>query len=97
MGGIQTIKSRVEHLPKEEPYDMVTVRALAEFGKTLDCCAPLVKRGGFLVLYLGARAEEILRDRKRSVADHHLRVNKRLSYLLPGKRSERRTVIFEKE
>jgi len=31
------------------------------------------------------------------VADHHLRVAKRLSYALPGKRSERHTVIFQKE
>jgi len=38
-----------------------------------------------------------LRDSERSVADHHLRVAKMLSYVLPGKRSERHTVIFEKE
>jgi len=97
LGGLQAIKSRVEQLPKEDRYDMVTARALAEFEKTLECCAPRVNHGGFLVLYLGARAEESLRDSERSVADHHLRVAKMLSYVLPGKRSERHTVIFEKE
>jgi 16S rRNA G527 N7-methylase RsmG len=56
-----------------------------------------VNPGGLLVVYLGARAEENLKQRARSVADHHLRVSKRLSYVLPGKRSERHTVIFEKE
>ncbi len=76
---------------------MVTSRALAEFGKTLETCAPLVKEGGLLVLYLGARAEENLRESERSVTDHHLRVCKRISYTLPGKRSERHTVIFQKE
>ena len=94
---VQTIKSRVEHLPKETRYDLVTARAVAELGKTLDWCAPLVNPGGLLVVYLGARAEENLKERERSVADHHLRVSKRLSYVLPGKRSERHTVIFEKE
>lgn len=97
LAGVQTIKSRVEHLPKEARYDMVTARALAEFGKTLDCCAPLVNQGGFLVLYLGARAEENLKESEHSVAEHHLRVTKTLSYALPGKRSDRHTVIFQKE
>ena len=94
---IHTIKSRVEHLPKGARYDMVTARALAEFGKTLESCAPLVKDGGLLVLYLGARAEENLRESERSVADQDLRVCKKISYTLPGKRSERHTVIFQKE
>jgi 16S rRNA (guanine527-N7)-methyltransferase len=96
VGGVHTIKSRVEHLPKGARYDMVTARALAEFGKTLECCAPLVHHEGFLVLYLGARAEETLKESERLVADHHLRVAKRISYVLPGKRSERHTVIFQK-
>jgi 16S rRNA (guanine527-N7)-methyltransferase len=94
---IDTIRNRVEHLPKETRYDMVTARALAEFGKALECCVPLVKDGGLLVLYLGARAEENLRESERSVANHHLRVWKKISYALPGKRSERHTVIFQKE
>jgi 16S rRNA (guanine527-N7)-methyltransferase len=94
--GVQTIKSRVEHLPKEARYDVVTARALAKFGKTLDWCAPLVNPGGVLVVYLGARAEEDLKESERSVADHHLRVTKKLSYALSGKRSERHTVIFQK-
>jgi 16S rRNA (guanine527-N7)-methyltransferase len=55
--GVQTIKGRVEHLPKEVLYDTVVVRALADLGQALDCCAPLVRQGGLLVLYLGARAE----------------------------------------
>jgi len=97
LGGVHTIKSRVEHLPKGTRYDMVTARALAEFGKTLDGCAPLVNQGGLLVLYLGARAEENLKESERSVADHHLSVTKRISYVLPGKRSERHTIIFQKE
>ena len=94
---IHTIKSRVEYLPKGARYDMVTARALAEFGKALESCAPLVKDGGLLVLYLGARAEENLRESERSVADQDLRVCKKISYTLPGKRSERHTVIFQKE
>jgi 16S rRNA (guanine527-N7)-methyltransferase len=94
---IHTIKSRVEYLPKGARYDMVTARALAEFGKALESCAPLVKDGGLLVLYLGARAEENLRESERSVAEQDLRVCKKISYTLPGKRSERHTVIFQKE
>lgn len=94
--GVQPVKSRVEHLPKEDRYDLVTARALAELGKTLECCAPLVKQGGLLVLYLGVRAEENLKAGERLVADHHLQVCKTISYFLPGKQSERHTVIFEK-
>jgi len=94
--GVQPIKNRVEHLPREVRYDLVTARALAELGKTLEGCAPLVKQGGLLVLYLGAKAEENLKVGERWVEAHHLRVCKIISYLLPGKSSERHTVIFEK-
>ena len=97
LGGVHTIRSRVEHLPKATRYDMVTARALAEFRKTLDGCAPVVNHGGLLVLYLGSRAEEDLKEGERLLADHHLRVFKSFSYSLPGKRSERHTVIFQKE
>jgi 16S rRNA (guanine527-N7)-methyltransferase len=97
LSGVQTIKSRVEHLPEETRYDVVTARALARFDKTFEWCAPRVSPGGILVLYLGARAEEDLKNSERSVADHHLRVAKKLSYALPGKGSERHTVIFQKE
>jgi 16S rRNA (guanine527-N7)-methyltransferase len=97
LAGVQTIRSRVEHLPKEARYDMVTARALAEFGKALKWCAPLVNPGGFLVLYLGARAEEDLKESEYTVANLHLKVRKTLSYSLPGKPSERHTVIFHKE
>jgi len=95
--GVYAIRSRVESLEKGTRYDMVTARALAEFGKTVECCAPLLNHGGLLVLYLGARAEENLKESERFLEGHHLRVSKRISYALPGKRSQRHTVIFQKE
>lgn len=93
---VEPIKNRVESLPKEIPYDMVTARALADLAKTIDWCAPLVKQGGLLVLYLGAKAEENLKAGERLLLDHSLRARKTIPYLLPGKKSKRHTVIFEK-
>ena len=95
--GVQAVKSRIELIPRETLYDMVTARAFAEFGETLERCAPLVSQGGHLVVYLGAHAEETLKKSERLVADHHLRFSRRISYCLPGKRSERHTVIFERD
>jgi 16S rRNA (guanine527-N7)-methyltransferase len=95
--GIEPIKDRVERLPAALQYDTVTARALAELGKAVECCAPRVKQGGILVLYLGAKAGDHLKESARAVEDHHLRVTKTLSYALPGKRSERHTAIFKKE
>jgi 16S rRNA (guanine527-N7)-methyltransferase len=94
---VEIIKGHVEELPAEVRYDIVTARALAGLGKTLDCCGPRVKQGGLLVLYLGARAGEQLKERERLVAAHHLRAAKKLTYALPGKPSKRHTVIFEKD
>jgi 16S rRNA (guanine527-N7)-methyltransferase len=94
--GVYALRSRVEGLEKGIRYDMVTARALAEFGKTVECCAPLLNQGGLLVLYLGARAEENLKERERLLEGHRLRVFKLITYTLPGKRSERHTVIFQK-
>ena len=93
----EVIKDHVERLRPEVRYDMVTARALADLGKTLKCCAPRVKQGGLLVLYLGARVEEQLKESECLVTDHHLKVVRRVSYTLPGKRSERHTMIFQKE
>jgi 16S rRNA (guanine527-N7)-methyltransferase len=94
--GIEPVKGHVERLPAEPQYDAVTARALAGPGKAVECCAPRVKQAGILVLYLGARAEDHLKESARLVEDHHLTMTKTLSYTLPGKRSERHTVIFKK-
>lgn len=95
--GVEIIKDHVEHLRPERRYDMVTARALAALGKTLECCAPRVKQGGLLVLYLGARAKEHLKESERLITDHRLKVVKGISYALPGRRSERHTMIFQRE
>jgi 16S rRNA (guanine527-N7)-methyltransferase len=94
--GVQPVKSRAEELPKGVRYDIVTARALAPLGETLGWCAPLLNPGGLLVLYLGARAEEDLKESEAMVARHRLKAAKTLSYALPGKRTERHTVILEK-
>lgn len=97
LSGVEPIKEHVENLSAELRYDMVTARALADLRKTMERCAPKVKQGGFLVLYLGAKAEEHLKESERLVAGHHLRVAKKLSYVFPGRSSDRHTVIFQKE
>jgi 16S rRNA (guanine527-N7)-methyltransferase len=94
---IQPLKDRIECLPSEARYDVVTARAFSEFAKALDWCSPLVDRGGSLVLYLGARAEEYLKKNERLIEHHHLRVSTGISYALPGKRSERQTIVFQKQ
>lgn len=95
--GVEIIKEHVQHLSDAVRYDVVTTRALAELGRAIECCAPRVEQGGFLVLYLGARAEENLKKNERLIAGHNLRLARKLSYTLPGKPSERHTVLFKKE
>lgn len=95
--GVEIIKDRVENLAEEVQYYMVTARAVAEIGKTLESCVPRVRRGGLLVLYLGAEAERLLQESELLIAANDLRVAKTLSYVLPGRASERHTVILRKE
>jgi 16S rRNA (guanine527-N7)-methyltransferase len=54
--------------PLARSYDAVTARAVARLDALLPCTAPLARRGGALLFIKGARADEELRDARRTAA-----------------------------
>jgi uncharacterized protein YdhG (YjbR/CyaY superfamily) len=46
---------------------------------------------------MGGRVEEELKENRQIIKDHYLTIYERISYTLPGRKSERTTIIFEKK
>lgn len=98
--GIEVMKGRIEKDgDKLHPhgYNLITARALAPLGQTIAWCAPFLSPSGLLVSFLGERAEDVVEENRQMMEAHHLIIYKMIPYSLPGKRSQRRTIIFEKK
>lgn len=78
-------------------YQLITARALAPLNKTIGWCAPHLSPEGILISFLGGRAESELKENRHVMEAHCLTIWKKIPYTLPGKRSERMTIIFKKE
>ena len=95
----QVIRGRIEKdVDSLHPdrYHLITARALAPVAQTIAWCAPLLRPGGHLVSFIGERIEDELRQNRQVIKDHGLTISKRISYVLPGRASERTTVIFKR-
>jgi len=98
--GIRVIRGRVERDGNRlnvDGYHVVTARALAAFPQTIAWCAPLLCQDGILVGFLGASAGQDLRESQEVMERHGLVVERVYAYSLPGKSSERTSVIIRKE
>jgi 16S rRNA (guanine527-N7)-methyltransferase len=98
--GILVIQGRIEapgEWVQHEKFQVITARALADLRKVILWCSPLLQMGGFLVTFLGADGERAVELNQEVLSREGLRVDKHLSYVLPGKESMRHTFIFKKE
>jgi 16S rRNA (guanine527-N7)-methyltransferase len=96
----EVIRGRIEKdVDRLHPdrYHLITARALAPVGQTIAWCAPLLRPGGLLVSFMGGRIEDELKENRQVTKEHGLTIYKRIPYALPGRESERTTIIFEKE
>ncbi len=94
---VQVIHQRIEEVGKtleKENYDLITARAVADLSQTLLWCAPLLGEGSSLTAFLGAEGEREIKKNKEVLAKYGLRVQRKISYVLPGKRSKRHTFIL---
>ena len=98
--GIRVIRGRVEeaHLRLQKGgYHLVTARAVTGLGRTVTWCAPFLRPTGLLVSFLGADAEKELEENREVLERWKLRVHQEIVYLLPGKDTERHTLVLKKE
>lgn len=99
LSGAEVIGGRIE-VPKlwlpGDGFGVITARALADLNKILQWCSPILLEGGVLVVFLGAEGEREVEKSKNLMDSHGLRVESKISYRLPGKRTMRHTFILRK-
>ena len=96
----EVIRGRIEKdrgILHPDGYQLITARALAPMGTTIMWCAPLLRAGSFLVSFMGGRFEDELQENRQVMKEHGLSIYEKISYTLPGRASERATIIFEKK
>lgn len=96
---IEVIRGRIEQMENplgHQKFSLITVRALAALGKTLVWCGPYMSPGGLLISFLGPHAETDLKGNRKIMADQGLVLHKKISYLLPRKKTKRNAVIFRR-
>ena len=99
LDGVEVIRGRVEKDPSRldpEGYDVIASRALADLAQIIKWCVPYLKLHGKLVGFLGRNAEASLERDRQMMSEYCLEPTQIIRYLLPGKRSERTTVILER-
>ncbi len=79
-----------------EQYDIAVSRAVAELSKLCEYCLPLVKKGGALVAYKGATADEELEKAQNAIQKLGGKLEKIHHYTLPGEEDKRAIIVIRK-
>jgi 16S rRNA (guanine527-N7)-methyltransferase len=96
---INPINKRIETLSeeiREWGCDIVTSRAMTGLNDVIRLSGPFLKKGGFLVGFLGKNREEELANARILIDQYNLHMHKTINYTLPGKDSERTIVVLQK-
>ena len=96
----EVIRGRIEKVRDAlhpDSYHLITARALAPLAQKIRWCAPFLSDGGVLVSFLGGNAKDRLEENRQVIEDHDLFIYKKIPYRLPGGKSEKTTIIFEKK
>lgn len=79
---IKFIRDRVENLKGKE-FDMITSRAVAQTSQLIEYAYPLLKKGGYLVLYKSKTVNEEIETAKPLIRKLHLKISDVIEYSLP--------------
>lgn len=94
LSDIKAVHVRAEDY-KEEQFDLVTARAVANLDTLCTYCLPLVKSNGVFVAMKGHLDEE-LKDKFALSQKHHCEVQNIVSFLLPYENSIRNLIVIKK-
>lgn len=79
---IKFIRDRVENLNGQE-FDIITSRAVAQTSQLIEYAYPLLKKGGYLVLYKSKTLNEEIETAKPLIRKLHLKISDVIEYSLP--------------
>ena len=96
---VQCLHARAEEAPKElrENFDFTLSRAVARLNLLSELSLPFVKTGGFFVAMKGPDFEEELNEAKKGIALLGGRVEKCVSYCIPGTDITHSLIVIRKE
>lgn len=100
LNGIQTLHARAEDAGRNKElrglFDIAVSRAVAELSKLAEYCLPLVKKGGALIAYKGATAEEELENAQAAIKVLGGKVEQVYQYTLPDEEDKRAIIVIRK-
>lgn len=73
LDNVEVVRARAEDAVDSGPFDQVTARAVSALRTLIPLTAPLVRRGGQLILLKGARVEEEIAAAAKQIATFRLR------------------------
>lgn len=79
---IEFIRDRVENI-KDKKFDMITSRAVAQTSLLVEYAYPLLKKGGYLVLYKSKSVDEEIEKAKPLIRKLHMKISDIIEYSLP--------------
>ena len=97
---IDAVHARAEELSRSkkyrEKYDVATSRAVASLNVLLEYMMPFVKVGGYCICMKGANVEEEINNAERALKLLNGKIEKVISFSLPGSDYGRNIVIVKK-
>ncbi len=100
LSGIRTLHMRAEDAGRDGAlrghFDIAVSRAVAELSKLLEYCLPLVKKGGALIAYKGASADEELQNAQKAIQVLGGKVEAVYHYTLPAEEDKRAIIVIRK-
>ncbi len=97
---IRTLHRRAEDAGRDPAlragFDIAVSRAVAELSKLLEYCLPLVKKGGALIAYKGASADEEIENAARALRELGGKIEQVYHYTLPQEEDRRAIIVIRK-
>lgn len=96
---VECVHARAEEAAQErrESYDFATARAVARLEVLCELCLPFVRVGGCFVAMKGPDVAEELNSAARAISILGGRVEKPISYIIPGTDITHTLVVIKKE
>ena len=93
LSNINFIRERVENIKNKE-FDVITSRAVAKIDLLVKYAYPLLKKGGYLILYKSQLANEELNEAKATIRKFQLKIKPSIEYSLPLDETYKRCLII---
>lgn len=97
INNITPICSRIEAIDKNNKYNVVVSRAMAELRVILEYAIPYIKTGGYFIAYKSIKADEEIKNAQKALEILNAKIIDKIEYSLPLREETKRTLIVIKK